>query len=82
MQDSPFAAHESQAQTEQQWAQHYGHLASSGRGAAADAAELVCVPRALLTRYQELEWEDWRRRYAAWHAACQAYYATPQQPAS
>ena len=61
----------------QQWAEHYGHL--DARMPDAAGAELVCVPRALLTRYQELEWEDWRRRYAVWSQASQAYYAGSSQ---
>ena len=29
--------------------------------------ELIAVPISLLKRYQQLEWEDWVRRWQAWH---------------
>ena len=57
-----------------QWAERYGHL--DARMPDAAGAELVCVPTALLTRYQGVEWEDWRRRYAAWSQASETYNAT------
>ena len=69
-----------QANWEQACAAHYGHLhppAAAGRD-----SEMVLVPRALLSRYQALEWQDWRKRYSAWQNAYTAYYASCpwQQP--
>ena len=47
--------------------------AAGAEGGAAGDGSLVQVPSSLLARYQQLEWEEWRRQHAEWQQLWEQY---------